>query len=182
MRTAALLFLSTCLSMAAPPAWSCWKQAEERYGISAQLLYAVAKVESGLNPHAVNRDHQSRTGSYDIGLMQINSGHLPMLERHGITEAQLYDACTNIMVGAWLMSEAFRRNGVSWDAVGSYNAACSQLKGVACTEARARYAWRVYRRMSDPATSAGHAATPARAAATPRRMTVGPILSARVSP
>jgi hypothetical protein len=78
--------LAALAVLATAPTWAraCWEEAAQRYGISADLLYAVARVESNLNPQAVNRSHLQRTGSYDIGLMQINSGHLSALARHGI--------------------------------------------------------------------------------------------------
>ena len=127
---------------------ACWDQAAQRYGVSAQLLYAIARVESGLNPVAINRSHHARTGSYDIGLMQINSSHLPTLARYGIGERDLHEPCTNIHVGAWLLADSFSRHGLTWDAVAAYNAACTRLKGAACRSARATYARRVYEQLS----------------------------------
>lgn len=172
----ALTFLAVVASVSA---WACWDQAARRHGVPANLLYAIASVESGLNPKAVNRSHLTRTGSYDIGLMQINSRHLPRLARHGITEASLYEPCTNLDVGAWMLSDLFIRRGLSWDSVGAYNAACTQLKGEACTQTRARYAWKVYRRL--PGTRGNtvrHAAT----GHPGQTSTVPMLLAVRVSP
>lgn len=170
--------LALCLTPSL--AFACWDEAAQRYGVSPQLLYAMARVESSLTPTAVNNTHRKSTGTYDIGLMQINSSHLHRLARHGIKEADLYDPCINVHVGAWLLADEFSRYGMSWEAVGAYNAACTQLRGTHCQAARAKYAWRVYRHLpvaGKPATASRIEAEAARA-----ETVYVPLLAARVAP
>ena len=108
MRT--LVAAAWLFGLLVPHAQACWAQAGQRHGIATGLPCAIARVESGLNPSAVNRSHWQRTGSYGIGLLQINS-RLPLLARHGIQEADLFQPCTNIAVGAWLPADILAHQG-----------------------------------------------------------------------
>jgi soluble lytic murein transglycosylase-like protein len=130
-----------------------------------------------MNPAAVNGSHAARTGSTDLGLMQINSSHLPRLAKWGITrEALMTDACLNVMVGAWLLVQHMDRNGQDWNGIGSYNAACSQLKGQACTTARNTYAWKVYRALKrTPSQDEPGQKLPARLANNKPRPSIGSV-------
>jgi len=99
---------------------NCWESSGARYNIPPTLLYAIAKTESSLNPKAVNKANAN--GSEDVGLMQINSFWYPVLARHGISRDKLFDPCTSIEVGAWILAQNFKTHGANWKAVGAYNA------------------------------------------------------------
>ena len=138
MRIFNILIIAAALTISTS-AQACWEEAANKYGINAYLLYAIAKTESNLNPRAINRN---KNGSFDIGLMQINSSWLPTLRKYGVTEPSLYDACTSIHVGAWILAQNIRRYGDTWEAVGAYNARSSEL--------RLRYAMKVYKNLPLP--------------------------------
>jgi soluble lytic murein transglycosylase-like protein len=97
----------------------CFDEAAQRFGVSAVLLRAIATQESGGKASALNKNPD---GSWDMGLMQINSRWLPTLTRHGISADQLWDPCINVHIGAWVLAGNFRRMGHTWEAVGAYNA------------------------------------------------------------
>jgi soluble lytic murein transglycosylase-like protein len=126
----------------------CWQAAGSRYSIDPHLLYAMARQESQLNPRAININ---KNGSEDIGLMQINSQHFPRLKALGIAREHLFDPCTNVLTGAWILAEAIQRYGYSWHAVGAYNA--GGKNDPQQIERRARYAWRVYRHYTNTPTA-----------------------------
>lgn len=176
-----LLLLSIALATAPAVSQACWREAAQTWGVPADLLYAIAKVESSLTPQAVNRSHMARSGTYDIGLMQINSTHLPVLARYGISESDLFDACTNLQVGAWLLAHNFARWGHSWEAIGAYNASCTQLKGAACRKARSSYAWRVYQHLPR-STSTPSAGQPTAQSQSPLPQSGAIVPIAQVSP
>lgn len=112
----------------------CFEQAQTRYQVPAWLLWSVGKVESGFNAKAIN---VNANGTRDLGLMQINTGWLPALKAHGIREEHLWDPCTNIMVGAWVMAQNIQALGWNWEAIGAYNARSSSKRNA--------YAWKIYR-------------------------------------
>lgn len=99
----------------------CWEETARRYNIEPELLQAIAAVESGYRPEAINP--ANRNGTRDIGLMQINSIHLPRLLQSGITEQRLLnEPCLSVEVGASILAEFIQRFGYNWTAVGAYNA------------------------------------------------------------
>ena len=99
----------------------CWEQAASQHNIEPELLQAIAAVESGFRAQAMN--HTNRNGTRDIGLMQINSIHLPRLLKQGITEDRLLnEPCLSVEVGASILAEFIQRFGYNWTAVGAYNA------------------------------------------------------------
>ena len=99
---------------------TCWDEAGRGYGIDPLLLKAIAWKESRGWTGAVGP--KLRDGNRALGLMQINTIHLPSLGRFGIRREHLFDACTSQKVGAWVLADCIQRFGQTWKAVGCYYA------------------------------------------------------------
>lgn len=83
-----LSFVGTCVAAAE----DCFDRVAREKGLDADLLRAIAFVESSGNPSAVGRNASSE----DYGLMQINSG---WLKRFKTSKSELLnDACFNVQV------------------------------------------------------------------------------------
>lgn len=100
------------------PCWDAAARYQHVPGLNPWLLYAVAYVESRHNPYAIGRN---TNGSYDLGLMQINSSWFPTLKRYGISPRLLTNACASTFVGAWVLADTIHRYGYTWEAIGAYN-------------------------------------------------------------
>lgn len=98
---------------------NCWLKVSSKYNIPTYLLFAVAMVESQLNPVAINKN---TNGSVDYGYMQINNSWHPTLAKYNIKPTDLSNPCVSIHVGAWILADNFYRMGYSWKAIGAYNA------------------------------------------------------------
>lgn len=99
---------------------SCWEEAVEPYGLDPILLKAMAWVESNGRPGATGI--LLKDGNRAIGLVQINTIHLPELSKRNITTEKLYDACVNLKVAARILAEdCIKRFGNTWKAIGCYN-------------------------------------------------------------
>lgn len=141
MRIFAALFVLLCFFT--PPAQAETEdhrvpiiQAARHWQIPARLDLAVARVESGLNPWAVNvagrgfmpktseeaariiDEAWNRGASLDVGLMQINSY---WMRRYGLDPHTLLEPRNNAVMGVWILSKEIERFGLTWQAVASYH-------------------------------------------------------------
>jgi len=120
---------------------NCWLEAGNKYSISPYLLYAMAEKESSFNPLAINYRSDA---DEDVGLMQINTFWFPLLKKHGIKRNDLFDWCTSVHVGAWVLSQSILIYGNTWEAVGAYNVGTRKAKWA--VEARKKYSSDIRRR------------------------------------
>ena len=117
-RIASATTLIVTLALALPTATHafCFEQAGREYDIAPLLLWGIARTESGFNPNAINRN---TNGTYDFGLMQINSSWAATLGKKRWNA--LADPCTNVRTGAWILRQCIDKYGYNWRGVGCYN-------------------------------------------------------------
>ncbi|EAH5338752.1 lytic transglycosylase domain-containing protein [Campylobacter jejuni] len=95
-------------------------QAGEKFGINPQLLWTIAYKESRLIPDIISKPNKN--GTYDIGIMQINSIHLPRLKKqYGINENDLLRPKINIFVGAEILKMCLDKHGLNEEGITCYN-------------------------------------------------------------
>lgn len=115
---------------------TCAAGAATHYAVPLALVHAVMRQEGG-------RPGFTRTntnGSEDIGVMQINSIHLPELARYGISrERLLNDGCLNVFIGTWMLKREIVQAGNLWRGVGNYHSHTPALN--------VKYQWLVWGRL-----------------------------------
>lgn len=107
-----------------------------RYGVPKALALAIARHESGLRPWVMNiagkpvlttRQDEAlaiarqalRLGlSFDIGVMQVNS---QWLRRYHLPLEVVFDPRGNVQVGVWILAQAIKRYGLTWQAIATYH-------------------------------------------------------------
>ena len=109
----------------------CAVYASHYYGVPTLLTLSIMRTEGGRSGTV----SPNTNGSYDMGVMQVNSIWLPKLASMGITQHEIiYNACQNVMVGTWILAgymkhyigtgglkNAWEDPGAFWRAVGDYN-------------------------------------------------------------
>jgi soluble lytic murein transglycosylase-like protein len=112
------VFIIFCLLLTLPSTARafCFEEAGQQYGISPAILWTIAKEESNYDHTAVNLN---KNGTYDFGLMQINSWWANILGPD--TWSALGEPCYNVKVGAWILSRCIQEHGYTWEAIGCYH-------------------------------------------------------------
>ncbi len=130
----------------------CFNLASKKYGVSKEILKAIAFTESKMQPYAVNVNGKGYVFSDlrkaffflknnleknpDIGIMQINYKwfrvlHIPFW--YGL------DPCYSIMLGAYILRRKIDKYGDNWFGIAAYHSVSKRSNIL--------YAWRLYRNL-----------------------------------
>lgn len=97
---------------------TCINQAALQFQVPAVLIAAVLTTEGG-KPGMTT---PNTNGSFDYGPMQINTVWLNSLQHFGYTAEQIRDdACINVWLGTWILSQEIANSRDFWQGVGNYN-------------------------------------------------------------
>lgn len=96
----------------------CVQYAAGYYQVHPDLIRAIMRTEGG----TTGKISWNKNGSYDMGIMQVNSIHLKELAKYGISREDLiYNPCVNIYVGTWILKLGLMKSSDFWQGVGAYN-------------------------------------------------------------
>lgn len=97
----------------------CFEEAGALYGIAPEIISAISQQETGGRPDLP--PSWNTNGSYDVGLMQINSNWYYWSPEVRALWPQIQDPCTNVMVGTWILAKCMNKYGYNWKAIGCYH-------------------------------------------------------------
>lgn len=96
----------------------CINHAAITYHVPATVILSVIKQENGRNGQAT----PNKNGTFDYGVMQINTIWVSKLARYGYTKSDLqYDACKNVEAGTWILAQGLAGGKTAWQGIGNYN-------------------------------------------------------------
>lgn len=96
----------------------CINHAAIAYHVPAKVILSVIKQENGRNGLA----KPNKNGTFDYGVMQVNTIWLSKLANYGYTKEDLqYDACKNVNVGTWILAQGLAQAKTAWHGIGNYN-------------------------------------------------------------
>lgn len=98
----------------------CVAKAAGHFGVHPLVIYAIIDVEGG----KAGTVSKNTNGSYDLGIMQINTIHMPeVYSEFGLKWQHVaYHPCINIGIGTWLLSRRIKEaDGDLWKGVGNYH-------------------------------------------------------------
>jgi soluble lytic murein transglycosylase-like protein len=97
----------------------CINHAAQVFNVPATLIISIMEIENGWNGAAI----KNKNGTFDLGVMQVNTSWLSTLKPYGITHAHLqYDACINVHTATWILAKGMAK-GDGWKGVGNYHSA-----------------------------------------------------------
>lgn len=120
LRRYLFLFVACLIATNASAGTWCWDAAGAAQNVSPIILRAIAAQESQCGQSNYHRN----VTSADHGPMQINDSWLRdvRFRRLGVTFADLYEPCTANYIAAWVVATCYKQYGVTWQAIGCYNA------------------------------------------------------------
>lgn len=84
----------------------------------------MIKTESDFQPRAIN---VNTNGSFDIGIMQINSSYKQWLKTQNISLEDLYDPKINIAIEAKILSNCIKKFGFTYQGLNCYNSGFNKV-------------------------------------------------------
>ena len=91
---------------------------ENRQYTQVMSIKNKSKYEASKVVHFLYTNNYPR---FDMGIMQINSIHKPLLDKAGISFYDLFDPKINIQVGAYVLATCFEKHKNNKDAINAYN-------------------------------------------------------------